>query len=105
MVQQVLRIPRDEIVCLSAVLQVAAAIGISQRALLREGEKTAKSGKASIDGKSNLIGTRTVLFTPAVPAMTEDVKWYLKDPTETAEDSSIIEEVMTLCSARYAGAP
>lgn len=50
--QQVRRMMLDESVSLSDVRQAAAAIGISQRALFKEGEKVTKSGgKPSIDGK------------------------------------------------------
>lgn len=50
--QKLPRVPLEESAKLSAVRQVAAAIGSSQRALLNEGEKEKKdAGRTSVDGK------------------------------------------------------
>lgn len=53
--------------------------------MLIEGEKKAKSAKASMDGKANGIGPKTVLLTPPAPVITKGVKWELKYTAETDE--------------------
>lgn len=97
--------PRKDSASLSAVRQVAEAIGRWQRALMSREERTVKTVRASGDDRTIAprANSKTVLLTPAAPASAEDVPWELKDPAATEDDSPIIDVAMSLGSILYAG--
>lgn len=75
--QNNLRMPLNENGNFSAVRKVAAAIAHLKRELRKESEKTGKAAR-ELDGgkeKPKRLVSKTVLLSPSVPVLAEDVKW------------------------------
>lgn len=91
----------------SAVRNLAATIGNSRSAFMKENEKTEMTGTELEEGKEKpkRPGKKTLSLFPPAPAMDENVKWELKDQLETADVSSIIEIAMYPGLIMYVGAP
>lgn len=73
--QKIRWIPFEESVKLSALRPTTAAIGNSQRALMKESEKMESKARASEDEKENAkrLGANTVILTPPAQVMDESM--------------------------------
>lgn len=100
--QQVRQMGTEDQASLSAVRQVASAVGRSQRALM---SGQSNEDRSPMDDKSKVRrAKKTVLLTPPVPMMIGSSNFESTDPSEKLEGTSIIDVAVDLGSILFASA-
>lgn len=95
---QVRSSPEEERSSITAVRQITAPMGHSERELLKD---RANLDNSPSDTKRK-APTKAVMLLPPKPVITEEMTWELKNPSHETDDASIIDIEMGLGSILFA---